>query len=38
MLYKEIIAICGEIHKKNMNNTVWTENNIFFFNFKLGGT
>ena len=28
MLYREIIAVCSEIHTKHINNTVWAERGI----------
>ena len=35
MLYKQIIAICSEIHKKHI--TTLFGHNVEFVNFKLGG-
>jgi hypothetical protein len=28
MLYREIIAVCSEIHKKHINTAVWAERGI----------
>jgi len=28
MLYREIIAVCSEIHTKHINTAVWTERGI----------
>jgi hypothetical protein len=36
MLYSEIIAVCSQIHKKDINTLCGQ--NIGFFNVKLGGT
>jgi hypothetical protein len=36
MLYREIIAVCSEIHTKHMN-TLW-EQNVEFVNVRPGGT
>jgi len=37
MLYREIIAVCSEIHKKKHINTVCGQN-VEFMNIKPGGT
>jgi len=29
MLYSEIIAVCSEIHTKQINTAVWAERGIF---------
>jgi len=29
MLYREIIAVCSEIHTKHINTAVWSERGIF---------
>jgi len=29
MLYREIIAVCSEIHTKHVNTAVWAERRIF---------
>ena len=29
MLYREIIAVCSEIHTKHINTAVWAERVIF---------
>jgi len=29
MLYREIIAVCSEIHTKDVNTAVWAERRIF---------
>ena len=34
MLYREIIAVCSEIHIKYINTAVWTES----INFKVKST
>jgi len=34
MLYREIIAVCSEIHTKHKNTAVWAD----IFNVKSGGT
>ena len=31
MLYREIIAVCSQIHTKHTNTAVWAERRIFFF-------
>jgi len=36
MLYREIIAVCSEIHTKHINTAVWAERRVV--NVKLGGT
>jgi len=36
MLYREIIAVCSEIHTKSINTAVWAECGIFIV--KPGGT
>jgi len=36
MLYREIIAVCSEIHTKDINTAVWAESKIF--NVEYGGT
>jgi hypothetical protein len=36
MLYREIIAVCSEIHTKHTNTLCGQ--NVEFFNVKLGGT
>jgi hypothetical protein len=36
MLYREIIAVCSEIHKEHMN--VLCGQNLEFLNVKPGGT
>ena len=36
MLYREIIAVCSQIHTKHIN-TLWGQN-VEFFNVKLGDT
>jgi hypothetical protein len=36
MLYKEIIAVCFEIHTKHINTLCWQ--NVEFLNIKPGGT
>jgi len=28
MLYREIMAVCSEIHTKNINTAVWAERGI----------
>jgi len=28
MLYREIMAVCSEIHKKHINTAVWAERSI----------
>ena len=35
MLYREIIAVCSQIHTKHINTAVWAECRIL--NTKLGG-
>jgi hypothetical protein len=35
MLYREIIAVCSEIHTKHINTAVWAERT--FINTKLTG-
>ena len=30
MLYREIIAVCSEIHKKHINTAVWAERRIIY--------
>ena len=37
MLYREIIAVCSEIHTKHINTAVWVEPSLFF-SVKPGGT
>jgi hypothetical protein len=37
MLYREIIAVCSEIHTKHIN-ILSGQNVEFFFNVKPGGT
>ena len=36
MLYREIMAVCSEIHTKHTNTAVWAERGIV--NVKSGGT
>ena len=36
MLYREIIAVCSEIHTKHINTAVWAERIIV--NVESGGT
>jgi len=36
MLYKEIIAVCSEIHKNHINTVRWQ--NVEIFSFKKHGT
>jgi hypothetical protein len=36
MLYREIIAVCSEVHTKHINTLC--DQNIGFFNAKPGGT
>ena len=35
MLYREIIAVCSEIHTKHINTAVWQ--NVEFLSVKLSG-
>jgi len=30
MLYREIMAVCSEIHTKHMNTAVWAERGIIY--------
>jgi len=34
MLYREIIAVCSEIHTKHTNTAVWAESRVFFLIFN----
>jgi len=36
MLYREIIAVCSEIHTKHINTAVWAERGVVYV--KHGGT
>jgi hypothetical protein len=36
MLYREIIAVCSEIHTKHINKLCWL--NVELLNIKCGGT
>ena len=31
MLYREIIAVCSQIHTKHINTAVWAERRILYF-------
>jgi len=39
MLYREILAVCSEIHTKHINTAVWEQNiNSSTFTVEPGGT
>jgi len=35
MLYREIIAVCSQIHTKHINTAVWAERGIFICIYKI---